>query len=121
MLYPQPQDQSAPIDHDPTLRRRPPRLDDLSLQPATEEWLEWLPIGVRPLRLPSQFPRIANDIACLWDDPGVLDLYFCDLIVDTRPHRSGFAPIVKEELRALRAYSLSSRPWRERPALGRWA
>lgn len=121
MLSPQTLDRPARFDADPTLRRRTPRLDDLCLASATQEWLAWLPPGVRPLRLPVKFPRIANDIACLWDDPGVLDLYFCDLMVDTRRRRAGFAPIVREELQALRAYSLRNRPRRERPAPGRWA
>ena len=119
MARPLPAAQAAHPEPDPTLRRRPPRVDDMCLLSTTGEWLDGLPIGVRPLRLPMQYPRIANDIACLWGDPGVLDLYFADLAHDTRPHRRGFAPIVREELQALRAYSLTSRPWRERPVAAR--
>ena len=64
----------------------------------------------------SKFPRIANLLAALWQDPNSLRRYVDDLLVDKRGNRQGFPVDVLRELFALRAYydemhPRSSRPW----------
>ena len=72
---------------------------------STREWLSSLPKGVRPLRLPLQFARIANEICWLWSDRDALDTYFWEKEYDSRGGRAGFPPIIAEELFALRVYA----------------
>jgi hypothetical protein len=55
-------------DDDPAERcwaalRRPPRECDRAINGTTRQWLRRLPLRQRPLRLCTDFPRVANRIA----------------------------------------------------------
>ena len=93
-----------------TWERRSPRPEDDHLLAHTDSWLTALPIGVRPIRLQQEFPRIANDLARLWAERGALDLYFEDKEFSPREDRLGFPPIIKEELLAMHLYHARNRP-----------
>ena len=93
-----------------TWERRSPRPEDDNLLGHTDNWLNALPIGVRPLHLQHEFPRIANDLARLWEQTPALDLYFEEKEFSPREDRRGFPPLIKEELLAMHVYSLRSRP-----------
>lgn len=97
-----------------TWERRSPAPEDDQVLGHTWNWLNALPKGVRPVHLPADFPRIANDISRLWPETAALDLYFAEKEFSPRPDRRGFPPLIKEELLAMHVYSL-----RTRPALGR--
>ena len=82
----------------------------------TAQWVSKLPRDVVPHALLSKFPRIANLLAVLWQDPGSLRRYLDDLLVDKRGNRQGFPLEILRELFAFRAYydqlhPGSSRPW----------
>ena len=93
-----------------TWERRSPSPEDEQVLAQTWNWLNALPKGVRPIHLPADFPRIANDLSRLWPDTAALDLYFDDKEFSARPDRLGFAPLIKEELLAMHVYSLRNRP-----------
>jgi hypothetical protein len=92
-----------------TWERRSPRHDDGHVLGYTVNWLNALPVGVRPIHLQQEFPRIANDLARLWAETSALDLYFEEKEFSTRGDRSGFPPLIKEELLAMHVYSLRTR------------
>lgn len=89
--------------------RRTPRPEDAHLLAQTQNWLSALPKGVRPVHLPSEFPRIANDLSRLWAEPVALDHYFEEKEFSPRPDRRGFSPVIKEELLCMHVYSLRNR------------
>jgi len=93
-----------------TWERRSPRFADEHLLGHTGNWLNALPLGARPVHLQQVFPRIANELARLWSQTPALDLYFEQMEFSPRPGRSGFPPLIKEELLAMHAYSLRHRP-----------
>ena len=93
-----------------TWERRSPNPDDDQVLGNTWNWLSALPKGVRPVHLPSEFPRIANDLSRLWPDTVALDLYFEEKEFSPRPDRRGFPPLIKEELLAIHGYSMRNRP-----------
>lgn len=93
-----------------TWERRSPSPDDDRVLGHTWNWLNALPKGVRPVHLPADFPRIANDLSRLWSDTAALDVYFEDKEFSPRPDRHGFPPLIKEELLAMHVYSLRHRP-----------
>ena len=97
------------INANNTLGRRPRGRGDVRLFGATIDWLASLPAGVRPIRLPIEFTRIANEIHRLWDEPVALERYFAEKGADRRGGRVGFPPLVGEELSALRVYSVRRR------------
>ena len=72
--------------------------------PATARWVESLPAEVRPLALIQGFPRIANALARLWQDPIALRRYLDDLLHDRRGGRRGFPPEIHHEVQILREY-----------------
>jgi hypothetical protein len=90
--------------------RRSPRPEDDHVLGHTANWLNALPRGVRPVHLQHEFPRIANELARLWQKTPALDLYFEEKEFSPREDRSGFSPLIKEELLAMHVYSLRSRP-----------
>jgi hypothetical protein len=59
---------------------------------------------MQPRTLMYKFPRIANLIAAMWQDPNSLRRYVDDLLVDRRGNRQGFPLEVLSELFKLRAY-----------------
>jgi len=89
--------------------RRPPVPADNQVLAQTSDWLDALPTRARPVHLPVKFPRIANDVARLWRDTAELDLYFKDKEFSPREDRTGFPPIIKEELLAMQLHSLRTR------------
>jgi len=93
-----------------------------SLEPAngllkpTLAWASALPSEAQPRALLTKFPRIANLVAVLWQDPNSLRRYVDDLLVDKRGSRQGFPLDVLREIFALRAYydevhPPTLRPW----------
>jgi hypothetical protein len=71
---------------------------------GTLKWAAGLPRAVRPIALLGAFPRIANVLAHVWNDPTAFRGYMFELLVDRRGGRQGFPPPVQLELLALRAY-----------------
>ena len=93
----------------PTWERRSPRPEDDHVLGHTQNWLNALPKGVRPVQLPAAFPRIVNELCSLWEESAALDRYFEDKEFSTRDDRKGFPPLIKEELLAMHVYSLRNR------------
>lgn len=102
-----------------TWERRAPRPEDEHLLAHTQNWLSALPKGARPVHLPAEFPRIANELSRLWPETAALDRYFKEKEFSPRTDRKGFPPVIKEELLAMHVYSLRHRrvPYRERAPL----
>ena len=92
-----------------TWERRSPTPEDSHVLAHTLNWLNALPHGVRPVRLPADFPRIANDLARLWPETSALDHYLEEKEFSPREDRHGFPPLIKEELLAMHVYSLRNR------------
>ena len=95
-----------------TWERRSPRPEDAPVLGHTDNWLNALPVGIRPVHLQQEFPRIANDLARLWAETPALDHYFEEKEFSPRQDRRGFPPLIKEELLAMHVYSLRTRPAR---------
>ena len=93
-----------------TWERRSTTPEDTHVLAHTHNWLNALPRGVRPVHLPADFPRIANDLARLWTETSALDQYFEEKEFSPREDRRGFPPMIKEELLAMHVYSLRNRP-----------
>ena len=93
-----------------TWERRSPRPEDNHLLGHTQNWLNALPKGIRPVHLPEDFPRITNELARLWPETAALDLYFEEKEFSPREDRGGFPPLIKEELLAMHLHSLRKRP-----------
>jgi hypothetical protein len=70
----------------------------------TFAWAATLPLEVQPRTLMYKFPRIANLMAAMWQDPNSLRRYVDDLLVDKRGSRQGFPVEVLRELFKLRAH-----------------
>jgi hypothetical protein len=81
-----------------------------TLLPTTARWIARLPLGVRPVTMGATFPRIANVLAALWEQPDELVDYLSELLVDRRGNRSGFPIQVARELHALRAHYATLHP-----------
>lgn len=82
-------------------RRQQPSGDPL---PITFKWIAKLPRSVQPLALLRQFPRIANMMAGMWQDPQSCRAYLHDLLTDRRGTRKGFSPEIVQELISLRVH-----------------
>jgi hypothetical protein len=93
-----------------TWERRTPRPEDGHVLGHTDNWLNALPMGVRPVHLQKDFPRIANELARLWADTSALDRYFEEKEFSPRHDRRGFPPLIKEELLAVHVFFLRTRP-----------
>lgn len=85
-------------------QRAPADPADRELSAAAFRWLAKLPEGVRPTRLPVQFPRIANRLAALWRSPARCEPYLQSLLIIDRPDRQGFPAEVALELGSLASY-----------------
>ena len=86
---------------------------DRALSGRAIDWLLRLPAGVRPEHLSSRFPRIANALAEVWDDPEESRTSLDKLLGDGRKGRKGFPPEVHHELIALRDWMNALRSWEE--------
>jgi len=82
---------------------------------ATVTWASALPPEIQPKALLAKYPRIANLVAVLWQDPNSLRRYVDDLLVDTRGTRQGFPLDVLREIFRLRAYYDETQPSTLRP------
>jgi hypothetical protein len=82
-------------------RRQTPMGEPL---PITFRWVAKLPRRVRPLALLRHYPRIANMMAGMWQDPQSYCAYVHDLLTDRRGNRKGFSPEIVQELLALRVH-----------------
>jgi len=89
--------------------RRSPRPEDDHILGHTRNWLNALPQGVCPVRLPEDFPRITNELCVRWAETAELESYFAELEFSPREDRGGFPPLIKEELLAMHVYSLRNR------------
>ena len=97
----------------PSVRDSPPERDPRSLRrasqlnlplPTSQRWVALLPDEIQPRALLHQFPRIANQLARLWDDKKSVETYLNQLLIDQRGKRQGFPPDVHNELLNLRDY-----------------
>jgi len=95
------------VDH--AWERRAPVPADSQVLDQTWSWLNALPRRVQPVHLATEFPRIANDMAALWRETAALDRYLEDKEFSPRAGRTGFTPVIKEELLTVHLYSMYSR------------
>lgn len=72
--------------------------------PATQHWLDSLPVESRPHALAKQFPRVANLIAANWNNPADCGACIYSLLHDQRGGRRGFPREVTEDIMNLRVY-----------------
>ena len=86
---------------------------DRALSGRAIDWLLGLPAGVRPQQLSSRFPRIANALAEVWDDPEECRTSLDKLLGDGRKGRKGFPPEVHHELVSLCEWMIGLRSWEE--------
>jgi hypothetical protein len=93
--------------------RRPKLPTDRALSGKAIDWLLALPANVRPQQLSTRFPRIANALAEIWDNPEERDAAVDKLLGDGRKGRKGFPPEVHHELIALREWMSALRGWHE--------
>ena len=94
---------AGPDTHAEWTKRRMSEPANGLLKP-TFAWAATLPIEIQPRSLLFKFPRIANLVAAMWQDPNSLRRYVDDLLVDKRGNRQGFPLDVLRELFRLRAY-----------------
>ena len=72
--------------------------------PAAARWVAGLPLDLQPRALLQRFPRIANDLARVWQDDTEFQLHLNELLIDRRGGRQGFPPEIHQELLMLREY-----------------
>jgi hypothetical protein len=85
--------------------RRATMPTDRALSGQAIDWLLSLPPNLRPDKLTSQFPRIANALAGVWHEPNECQAALDKLLDNGRTGRSGFPPEVYDELIALRDWT----------------
>ncbi len=88
--------------------RRAPLPTDRAVSGHAIDWLLSLPPNLRPEKLSSQFPRIANALAGVWPEPDECQAALDKLLDDGRTGRSGFSREVHAELIALRDWMIAS-------------
>ena len=77
---------------------------DRALTGGAIDWLLALPPTLRPQYVSLKFPRIANALAEVWDQPQQCQVVLDKLLCDGRTGRTGFPVVVREELIALRKW-----------------
>jgi hypothetical protein len=86
-----------------------------TIRQETVGWMRGLPDGARPAHLAEHFPRIANRICALWEDPVRCAPYLSDLLLIRRPAREGFPMAVANDIGNLTLYYTQlhpvGRPW----------
>jgi hypothetical protein len=80
-----------------------------TLHATTEQYLRSAPDLKYPAALVSKFPRIANEIVRLKDDPAGLDAYFKSMLTDERGTRKGFAFEVLMDIEDIREIMCNDR------------
>jgi hypothetical protein len=111
---PRPSGVPASANEDWTTRRS--AAPATALLKPTLAWASALPTEVHPTALMTRYPRIANLLAVLWQDPNSLRRYVDDLLVDKRGNRQGFPLDVLREIFQLRAHYDEAHP----PSLRPW-
>jgi hypothetical protein len=89
--------------------RRPERACDGALTGTTRLWLRKLPARRRPLRLCTNYPRVANRIAWCWSDMELSSQLLEDLLSDRRGGRRGFGGAIHRELHRLQEFNAMQR------------
>ena len=89
----------------PVVSRGAGQADESRLSAETVAFLSSLDQSVRPYQLAVRFPRIVNNVAKLWQQPGQLDRYLAELLIDTRGNRQGFPLRILTELVTLKEHS----------------
>jgi hypothetical protein len=92
------------VSSDYSKTRRASSKEDFELSLAAQALLASIEESTRPKQLASAFPRIVNRMAGLWKSPRQMDLYFDDLLTDTRGSRQGFPLAILMELTSLKDY-----------------
>ena len=87
----------------PTTFRRAENADD-RLSAESVAFLSSLSEPVRPYRTAVRFPRIVNNLAKLCRQPGQMDRYLDQLLIDTRGKRHGFPLKILTELITLKEH-----------------
>jgi hypothetical protein len=85
-------------------QRRPLSAADRALTGKSIDWLLALPANARPKALCEQFPRIANHLSDIWDNPRDTQLVLIRLLADERGTRKGFSLQIEQEIGRLAAY-----------------
>jgi len=85
-------------------QRRPLSAADRALTGKAIDWMLALPVHARPKALCEQFPRIANHLADIWDNPRDTQLVLMRLLADERGNRKGFSLQIEQEIGRLAAY-----------------
>jgi hypothetical protein len=86
-------------------RRRRVVPSDRALTGLTIDWVLSLPEPVRPMHLCEAFPRVANTVAEIWPDRGVVTSMVGSLLADDRGgSRRGFPTEVQADLTLLHRY-----------------
>ncbi len=82
-------------------RRRAPAVPTASIESTTGTWITALPAKVQPHELARHYPRIANRICALWDEPIPCTQYLKELMIVRRAKRQGFPGNIAGEIGAL--------------------
>jgi hypothetical protein len=85
-------------------QRRPLTPSDRALTGKGIDWMLGLPSNARPRALCEQFPRIANHLADIWNNPRDTQLVLMRLLADERGNRKGFSLQIEQEIGRLAAY-----------------
>lgn len=85
-------------------QRRPLSPSDRALTGKGIDWMLGLPANSRPKALCEQFPRIANHLADIWNNPRDTQLALMRLLADERGRRKGFSLQIEQEIGRLAAY-----------------
>ena len=82
--------------------------EDGQLQASTLMWIESLPEKFRPRQLGLHYPRIANNLARVWQQKSACERLFDELMIDHRGKRQGFPMQVALEIMALKVHFSSA-------------
>jgi hypothetical protein len=82
-------------------RRRPPSPVDRALTGEAITWMLALPEPMRPEQLAERMPRLANQIAAVWNDRLRCASALHALTIDDRGGRRGLPGDILEEVKAL--------------------
>jgi hypothetical protein len=85
-------------------QRRPLTPSDRALTGKGIDWMLGLPSNARPKALCELYPRIANHLADIWDNPRDTQLVLMRLLADERGKRKGFSLQIEQEIGRLAAY-----------------
>ena len=90
-------------------RRRAPSPSDRALTGEAITWMLSLPDPVRPEQLAQRMPRLANQIAAVWNDRLRCASALHALTIDDRGGRRGLPSDILDEVRALHRHLSGAR------------